>query len=119
MKEWSKNFMKEFFLDLMIFLTHINVRPNEFLKSIFLCTTIPHRSRDALSPVCGIFIPSVTIQSYKQIWIFLVFPQVIILEFVFLVASVDEFTCRMQGNEPRPTGSLLEKMEITDKNGSP
>ena len=34
-------------------------------------------------------------------------------------ASVDEFTCRMQGNEPRPTGSLLEKMEITDKNGSP
>ena len=25
---------------------------------------------------------------------------------------------RMQGNEPRPTESLLEKMEITEKNGS-
>ena len=32
--------LKEFFLDLMIFLTHINVRPNKFLKSIFLSTTI-------------------------------------------------------------------------------
>ena len=25
---------------------------------------------------------------------------------------------RMQGNDPRPTESLLEKMEITDRNGS-
>ena len=40
MKKWSKMVLKEFFLDLMIFLTHINIRPNKFLKSIFLCTTI-------------------------------------------------------------------------------
>ena len=26
---------------------------------------------------------------------------------------------RMQGNEPRPTETMLEKMDITDKNGSP
>ena len=31
---------KGFFLDLMTFLTLINIRPNDFLKSIFLCTTI-------------------------------------------------------------------------------
>ena len=31
---------KRFFLDLMTFLTHINIRPNDFLKSIILCTTI-------------------------------------------------------------------------------
>ena len=31
---------KGFFLDLMTFLTHIIVRPNDFLKPIFLCTTI-------------------------------------------------------------------------------
>ena len=27
-------------MDIVIFLTHINIRPNDFLKSIFLCTTI-------------------------------------------------------------------------------
>ena len=32
--------LKKFFLDLMIFLTHINIRHKEFLKPIFLCTTI-------------------------------------------------------------------------------
>ena len=44
-KKWSKMVLKEFFLDLMIFLTHINIRPNEFLKSIFLCTTILYHTK--------------------------------------------------------------------------
>ena len=38
--EWSKRVSKGFFLDLITFLTHLNIRPNECLKSIFLCTTI-------------------------------------------------------------------------------
>lgn len=52
-----------------------------------------------------------------------------LLEHPFIVTSeieqldmagyVTSILDRMQGNEPRPTGSLLEKMEITDKNGSP
>ena len=50
--EWSKMVSKGFFLDLMTFLTHINIRPNEFLKSIFLCTTIPPRRAKQGWPGC-------------------------------------------------------------------
>ena len=34
-------------------------------------------------------------------------------------ASINDDIFRMQGNEPRPTETMLEKMDITDKNGSP
>jgi len=39
-------------------------------------------------------------------------------EVVDVAGYVTAILDRMQGNEPRPTESLLEKMEITDKNGS-
>lgn len=39
-------------------------------------------------------------------------------ETVDVAGYVTAILDRMQGNEPRPTESLLEKMEITDKNGS-
>jgi len=39
-------------------------------------------------------------------------------EVIDVAGYVTAILDRMQGNEPRPTESLLEKMEITDKNGS-
>ena len=39
-------------------------------------------------------------------------------EAVEVAAYVTFILDRMQGNEPRPTESLLEKMEIIDRNGS-
>ena len=39
-------------------------------------------------------------------------------ELVDVAGYVTTILDRMQGNEPRPTESLLEKMEITDRNGS-
>jgi len=39
-------------------------------------------------------------------------------ESVDVAGFVTSILDRMQGNEPRPTESLLERMEITDKNGS-
>ena len=49
---------KGFFLDLMTFLTHVNIRPNDFLKSIILCTTIPgqpppHEAAGTYPPAVG------------------------------------------------------------------